>query len=101
MGLMYDGDMFFRKDIKKAQDFFLKGCDSDDKLGCSILGDKYSNRKVKSIKFYTKACLLKDRRSCEKLIKIYFKEGNKIKENLFHRKACMLGTQKSCRKINY
>jgi TPR repeat protein len=84
---------------------FVNHCNSGNKISCAILGLMYftgENVKKdikKSIKYYKRACFLKEKNSCFKLYE-YYKDKNVKLANVFLKQACKYYNKKACVLLN-
>jgi len=97
------------KNIKKAIQYYKRGCQLGDTESCSSLGYHYQYGKgvkpnlKEAAKYYDKACILKDKSSCFTLGMWYhygekgiiLKDLKKAKE--YYQKACEFGNKDACK----
>jgi TPR repeat protein len=80
---------------------YIKNCNRGNKISCAILGLMYNSVEyveknvTKAIKYYKKACFLKEKNSCFKLYN-YFKNKNIKLARYFLQKACEYNQKKAC-----
>jgi TPR repeat protein len=76
-------------------------CKNGDRISCAILGLMYSNAQdvnkdvKKAVKYYKRACFLKEKNSCFKLYEFY-KDKNIKLSDYFLKQACKYNHKKAC-----
>lgn len=94
-------------DYQKAEKYFKKACDLDNKLACSKLASMYEDGiHIKqnfnlAIKYYKRACDLKEASSCFLLGEFYEYDGNGLDKDYekslkYYKRACDLGNNLGC-----
>jgi TPR repeat protein len=84
---------------------FDHSCNIGNKRSCAILGLIYFNGQFvkknikKGIKYYKKACFLKEKNSCFKLYEYYRNKNIKL-SRYFLKKACEYNNKKACIILN-
>jgi TPR repeat protein len=84
---------------------FKQHCNSSNKISCAVLGLMYYNGEnvkkdvKKALKYYKKACFLKEKNSCFNLYK-YYKDKNIKLAKFFLKKSCKYNNKEACIILN-
>ena len=104
LGKMYENGLLVKKDVKKAKEYYKKGCGKDDLYSCEHLADLFYNENnyKEAFKYYYKACNdLWDTYACYNVGLMYYYgigTNKSYKEAVDYLEgSCEDGYQKSCK----
>lgn len=108
IGYAYQWGIDIKKNLKKANIYYRKGCNLGNTGACNNLAYSYEKGlgMVKNydmaIKLYTNACSKKNGISCNNLAYIYYDIKNDLKSaKKYFKKSCDLGYKVACKKYSF